>query len=264
MSDIVFENHTKLTEKLPIIFHHNVRKKETFYAPNWHENIEILRITYGEGVVVCGNKRLKAQKDDIFVISTNLVHAITSDTHLEYECLIIDRDFANSFGINTDRLSFTYKISNDDTLINLFDAICPFIKNNSSFSYAGLCGAVLSFLSYLSQNHSFEVQEENSSNDYIKEALRYIKKNLKRNITLDEIAANTGVSKYHFIRKFKEITGYTPLDYITRLRCQIAKALLKDKKYSVKEISIMVGYDNPSYFSKVFKSVTGKSPSDYN
>ena len=66
-----------------------------------------------------------------------------------------------------------------------------------------------------------------------------------------------------FIRSFKRYTGVTPLQYITTIRINKAKELLKDSGYSIQEIGSLVGYDNQLYFSRMFKKQTGCSPSQY-
>ena len=57
--------------------------------------------------------------------------------------------------------------------------------------------------------------------------------------------------------------GMTPMQYITFLRITRAKELLRSTDYSIQEISSMVGYENPLYFSRIFKKQTGYSPSEY-
>lgn len=72
---------------------------------------------------------------------------------------------------------------------------------------------------------------------------------------------NLGV--YSFIHKFKKLTGLSPLQYITKIRMEEAKYLISRSSLSIKEVSDIVGYENPLYFSRVFKNVIGVSPSFY-
>jgi AraC-like DNA-binding protein/uncharacterized protein (DUF3820 family) len=87
----------------------------------------------------------------------------------------------------------------------------------------------------------------------------YIKENLTKKLTLDEIAANVGLSKYYFLRQFKKITGYTVIDYVNIIRCEYAQELLRSEKYKVKEVALLCGFDNFSYFTNVYKKYTGKN-----
>jgi two-component system, response regulator YesN len=62
---------------------------------------------------------------------------------------------------------------------------------------------------------------------------------------------------------FKQEVGETFIDYITRTRIERAKELLKISHYKAYEISFMVGYNNPTYFSTTFKKLTGCSPTEF-
>ncbi len=71
------------------------------------------------------------------------------------------------------------------------------------------------------------------------------------------------MSKYHFLRVFKSVTGATPLDYRDRIRIDHAKELLKNSNFSVSEISESLGFSSLAYFSAAFKKATGLSPTEY-
>lgn len=66
-----------------------------------------------------------------------------------------------------------------------------------------------------------------------------------------------------FIRNFKLYTGFTPMQYILSKRIYNAEALLQNTQYNITEIAQIVGYDNPLYFSRIFKKLKGISPSEY-
>ena len=66
-----------------------------------------------------------------------------------------------------------------------------------------------------------------------------------------------------FIRNFKQYTKTTPMQYIVSLRIANAQMLLETTSYSITEIGNIVGYDNPLYFSRIFRKQKGVSPSEY-
>ncbi len=66
-----------------------------------------------------------------------------------------------------------------------------------------------------------------------------------------------------FIRSFRHYMGMTPMQYITSIRINKARELLKNTDYSIQEISALSGYENPLYFSRIFHKQTGYSPSRY-
>ena len=97
----------------------------------------------------------------------------------------------------------------------------------------------------------------------IEYATRYFLTHYNEDLNIEEIVASHNMSTSWFIRNFKQYTGMTPLSYILKLRITNAQNFLESTSYNVTEISSFVGYDNPLYFSRLFKNQTGLSPSDY-
>lgn len=91
----------------------------------------------------------------------------------------------------------------------------------------------------------------------------YIDHHYNELVTLEDVAAHANLSAYYFSKLFKEQTGTTFIEYLTGVRIVKAKELLKTTRMSLKEICFKVGYHDPNYFSRVFKKITGRSPSDY-
>ena len=81
-------------------------------------------------------------------------------------------------------------------------------------------------------------------------------------MSVDEIADHVKMSKYYFCREFRRETGYTVVRYINNVRAREAERLLKQTDAPVQEIARSCGYENLSYFTRTFKSVTGKTPSE--
>lgn len=75
--------------------------------------------------------------------------------------------------------------------------------------------------------------------------------------SVDEMARAAGMSKFHFIRRFRTATGLTPWRFLTRQRINRAKKLLTDTDLSIKEITYELGYRDPNYFSRIFRAETG-------
>lgn len=82
-------------------------------------------------------------------------------------------------------------------------------------------------------------------------------------ISIKDYAAAHHMSVCCFIRSFRLYMGMTPMQYVTSLRITRAKELLSSTDYSIQEIGALVGYENPLYFSRIFKKQTGSSPSAY-
>ena len=94
-------------------------------------------------------------------------------------------------------------------------------------------------------------------------AIGYIGSRLSEKITADDVAKEIGLSKYYFLREFKKITNMTLVEYINGLRCEKARAMLREDNMSIGEISALCGFENGSYFNKIFRNETGVSMSEY-
>ena len=95
------------------------------------------------------------------------------------------------------------------------------------------------------------------------EAVYIIQNQYSENLTLDDVARQVFISPYYLSHLFREELGVTFLEYLTRIRMEEAKRLLCDRSLTILDISARVGYEDPSYFSKVFKKNTGVSPNQY-
>lgn len=94
-------------------------------------------------------------------------------------------------------------------------------------------------------------------------AVHYFNETFSQNISIEEYAKNQHMSICWFIRSFKRYMNMTPMQYITSIRINKAKELLKNSDYNIQEISNLSGYENSLYFSRIFKKYTGFSPSEY-
>ena len=102
-----------------------------------------------------------------------------------------------------------------------------------------------------------DVQEQ------IERAAAYFNENYNTKISIDDYAESLHISTNWFIHNFKQYAGMSPAQYILSLRMVNAQSLLERTTYNIKEISEIVGYENPLYFSRVFKKEIGKSPAQY-
>ena len=94
-------------------------------------------------------------------------------------------------------------------------------------------------------------------------AVTYFNEHYNTDICIEEYAASRHMSTSWFIRNFRKYTGFTPMQYILEIRISNAESLLEATEYNITEISRIVGYDNPLYFSRLFKRSKGLSPSEY-
>lgn len=97
----------------------------------------------------------------------------------------------------------------------------------------------------------------------VTKAQEYIRKNYTKDIALEEVAQAVDISPYYFSKLFKEETGVNFTEYLTGLRIETAKMLLKNREMSIKQVCLDSGYANPNYFSRIFKKWTGITPTEF-
>lgn len=97
----------------------------------------------------------------------------------------------------------------------------------------------------------------------MKPVLRYIRDNLHRNITLEDLAAAAHLEKAYFSRKFKAVSGYSPMEYLRCVRLGKARDLLRHSDMTVTQIAESLGFQSLHHFSKAFHQRNGVSPMAY-
>lgn len=90
-----------------------------------------------------------------------------------------------------------------------------------------------------------------------------LQRQLDKPVDLQQLANEAGLSKFHFARRFKQLTGQSPIQYHIHLRMQLACALLDQTELSIKQVAAKTGFSDPYYFSRSFKKVVGLSPTHY-
>ncbi|HUJ42749.1 MAG TPA: AraC family transcriptional regulator [Opitutaceae bacterium] len=121
---------------------------------------------------------------------------------------------------------------------------------------------------HLARNYAETVKESRSGSPSLPGyKLRQITDRMAAHVdeefNLGRLAAQVGLSKFHFHRLFKRATGVSPSRYHLNLRLDVARRLLRETKRSVVAVALEVGYANPSHFAQLFRRETGLSPSDY-
>jgi two-component system response regulator YesN len=97
----------------------------------------------------------------------------------------------------------------------------------------------------------------------IRQAIRYIKENHQKRISLHEIAQYCCLSKYHFSHLFKKETGMSFLDFLNKTRIEKAIHFLETTDLTIQQVAYRVGFEDANYFSRMFKKYTRYSPTAY-
>ncbi|MBQ8397256.1 MAG: helix-turn-helix transcriptional regulator [Clostridia bacterium] len=263
-----YEVHKMKDPSLPFIFHDFcLRPNWPSNTCNWHENIEILLVLRGSGMIQNDEIRLPVEAGDIVVINANSLHSVSSIEEMRYFCLIVDRSFclANHFDTNIIRFD---PLLRDDEIAGLIEAFQQEFTAKAQLPYRvpTLRGDVLQIMALLCRRYGKTEDKPHTDSRLlasIKQAIGYIRSESHRDLSLEDIAAFAGLSKYYFAREFRRITGYSVVSYLNLVRCEKAKAFLAEKKMTIGEIGRACGFANQSYFTRTFRTYTGQNPSEY-
>ena len=263
MEQNIYEHHTYQEHDLPIIFNQSEIKYKRFYF-HWHENLEILHFIDGQARVVSNAKETTVGAADTAVINSNDIHDVqVTDSPVKYYCLIIDKEFCDSFGFPIEEVTFQQKMS-DPVLTECFAKIHLEMQEKKPYYKEAVKTEILRLLLQLFrryQQKTDHIVKNSTKINMVKESMKYIKLHFQEPISLDLIAGHIGFSKYYFCRAFKDVTGYTVNSYINFLRANYAYDLIKKKKYTIGEIALLSGFESFSYFTKNFKKYIGTLPS---
>jgi len=106
-------------------------------------------------------------------------------------------------------------------------------------------------------------QQKRHSDARIQTAQQWMESNFSSDFLLDEVAEKVGLSLRSFRRRFKDATGETPMQYLQRIRIETAKQLLATSTLGIDQIGYRVGYEDASYFSRIFKQKLNVTPGEY-
>lgn len=133
-------------------------------------------------------------------------------------------------------------------------------KANFLLECKSLLYQIFAEMTYSPEEEKVKIQKT----ERIKNAMEYLTQHYTdKNITISYAANLSNISEVHFRRLFKEINSVSPIQYLTLLRIEKAKELLKNNRNSLSDIVDAIGYSNVNYFCKIFKRETGVSPSQY-
>lgn len=161
-----------------------------------------------------------------------------------------------------------YKESNQPNIL-LFDKVRiekfnSIIKSlNEDLTDTAMELLYINLLNFISSFTHIEVRENDIPEDNISKTIRFMKDQVNKNYQIKELAALANYSITRFSQLFKAKTGYAPMQYFLHLKIQSACQYLTFTKLNIKQIANELGFNDPFYFSRIFKTVIGQSPLNY-
>lgn len=269
------ENKTHGTPHFPLEYYYVDENNPQYVMPlHWHSEFEVLRVLRGRLVLYLNNEVYDMRAGDVIFIPSGTLHR-GEPTDCAYDCAVFDLRIAS--GYNAAKIS---------------ELISPIISSDAEVEY--ICRAAVecatSLLDTVAEGEPyFEIKSASLVSDllfrlYSSGAVRQshaedkrishrralmtllidkIERECTGRITLADLAEIVGMNEKYLCRFFKSFTGQTPIDYINRLRIDRACYEMTVNKMTVTNAAYECGFNELSYFSKIFKKYKGVSPGQY-
>ncbi len=234
---------------------------------HWHEECELIRILKGKFDLKINTELYSLKEGDTIFINSGAIHSGIPQNCI-YECLVFDisflkreRSFTNSFLnslINFEKeIKILYNYENPEVL-EIISRIFNIIKEKKTGYDMKIFGLFYYFLGIIEEKdmftHKINVDHSNKKKIlHLKKVLSIIQKKYMYNLTLEDLSSCVNMNTNYFCKFFKELTNKTPMDYLNYYRVECAKEKLKESDLSVTEIAYDCGFNDISYFTKVFK-----------
>lgn len=234
----------------------------------WHEHIELLFFLSGSGEVVCNETIFPVKAGDLIFVNSTQIHALRTDEHLKYHCIILYPAFFSDMEYNPKTLIRNY-IQGDETVKDLFGRIFYEKEHRTAGSDMVIKGLCYVLSGYLTQHYTDHQMNPQDASQHIQKLRRaqmlfdYIAKHYSETITSCHLAKLCHMNESYFCRFFKKNFGRTPLTYLNEYRIEKASSLLKKTNKSITEIALETGYEDINYFSRTFKKLKNLSPTEY-
>lgn len=160
--------------------------------------------------------------------------------------------------------SFKSKVEFVEERINLFNNL--YLNLEKGYSQENLIYVNILFLQYLS---TFLFSERSSASlkdnidDFLEKSISFMQENIDQNFTLSDFAAHMNYSASHFSYRFRNKTGFSPIEYFNQLKIQKASQYLQFTDLRINEIACKVGINDAYYFARLFRKTMGFSPKGY-
>lgn len=214
----------------------------------------------GEGIVSTEEFEFKTYKNHAFLIDCRKPHSYKALDKWNFRWMHIDGCGMEFIYEQLQMLSPTGAlIENPEDLIGIFDSIQKSAVDNYSLSIAKQGRDIHNALYLLVSAAQNAINLKPAFFD----VFSYIDKNYSKQISVDTLAQIAHMSKYHFTRQFKKVTGHSPYNYITNYRINCSKALLTATDKTINEISLLCGFLSESNYICHFKKQVGITPDKY-
>lgn len=229
---------------------------------------QFVYISKGRGTFVSDNtKKVNITKGQVIILFPGQWHTYSpkkdtgwNEYYIGFEGRIIDKIVENEFISPSNQV---LDVGVNEDLVNLFSTAIRIAKEYKTAAQQNLAGIVFnifgSMLS-LAQNKNFETKDTTQK---VERAKVIMLENIHRDVDIQGIAKNLGISYSLFRKEFKEYTGYAPSQYYQELKLRKAKELIIETNLPIKEVSYKLNFSSYEYFLSFFKKRVGLTPMEY-
>ncbi len=245
------------------------------YESHCHSAVEIIMPVKGEVIYQVEDVTYRVQADEVLIVPPNCVHGLSMNAGSARYLLLFEPDSIFSMRdmrLVEDILQTPIYLSSQPELqeavrsllnqcINCYDRR-EFMWNTLCYSYLMQMYARLG-QSSLARNTQPRPEARRMEPEIVDSARLYIDQNFKRSISLEDVSAFTGFSKYYFSRVFKQQMGISFSEYLRGKRVGMAEDLLIHTRQSIQDIALSAGFGSIATFNRVFRESRGCTPSRY-
>lgn len=241
---------------------------------HYHDEIEILSITYGEMELFVNGKLHPCRAGDLVFCSSRIPHATyVTDKGCTYTLVQFRSENYLEDGNNTgkyfnrfvrDAVLPFHIFRNEELSLLIARALSEYSEKKEAFDLY-IKGAIHSMIALLCREGLLSTQNSAYSADIekIRPALSYIEEHFASDITLEEISAVQNLNPSYFCRIFKRASGSGFIDYLNFVRICKSEKLLAAGTKSILDVSYDVGFSSVSYFNRIFKKYKNCTPTEY-
>ncbi|MEQ9307450.1 MAG: AraC family transcriptional regulator [Marinoscillum sp.] len=220
----------------------------------------------GEGEVKIENKNFKVYPNNFVVIPPYTVHHYRSSLQKPWSLY-----WAHFQGTNASLLySRIYPegtidvrpLAHKEENLKIFRQVIQILGNNFDEKLLELASIQMLYF-FSSIAYKKETDQLDIKHDRVNNSIEFMKKNLDKSLSNQELASQQNLSVSHYSSLFKAETGYSPSKYLTKLKIQKSCQYLYFTDMTIKEICLKLGFDDPYYFSRLFKKQMRVAPSNY-
>lgn len=229
-----------------------------FVRKNTLNSYLIIYVEEGAGYAIINNKKLDLKKGNMILLNVYERPSYGTSIGWKIKWLHFDGHDINSLFQHLDKVIVR---PTESIVDKAFSKILTPFSTGKQPSAAVINKYITNLLTEF-----FEPDMENyinASGRKFQEIFNYINTNIDKKITINELAQISNLSKYYFIRKFKQETRYTPHNYIIKTRVELAKYLLIATELSLSEITLKCGFTNEGALNNTFKTIYKTTPNVY-